>query len=422
MNSVRILIVALLATAIYAACPSGVVLKQFSASQYTEGGSVSVSVDAGYKLIGGGFEGQYLRESYPSSSDTWTVTTSPVTADVGPAITTAYAIGLYDPENCYTISIVQTAPQGVNTASFSGSAICNYPSILVGGGAKTDRFLSQNFPNPTRGDSTSAYAWTALFASASGFVANSTTGLTVYALCATSTSPSSYILKNYVTFTSGSAAAAAPGFLLAGGGVSTNGGLISASYNSSNSWTNTVSGSTNIGEGKTFQNVALGIQDSIFPTNTPTSAPTNTPTSAPTNTPTSAPTNTPTSAPTKSCYGQINTVARSASQGGRWVTDNTVYQIYDISVQNLGDCPIVRATYDSIFTGPNSPGVSQKWNIDDSPSGDQILGSSFNLFGNSVAPGTTRGGYGVIVYNATGVTFVAKGPTTFCDASCTNSA
>eukprot|EP01111_Echinosteliopsis_oligospora_P006182 TRINITY_DN2022_c0_g1_i1.p1 TRINITY_DN2022_c0_g1~~TRINITY_DN2022_c0_g1_i1.p1 ORF type:complete len:143 (+),score=31.15 TRINITY_DN2022_c0_g1_i1:118-546(+) len=121
---------------------------------------------------------------------------------------------------------------------------------------------------------------------------------------------------------------------------------------------------------------------------------------------------------TEKCYGRIITSPRA--NGGSWTDQGTTYQIYDISVQNLGSCPIIRATYDSFFTGPNSAiGVSQKWNIGDSPSGSQILGSEINIY-NGVAPGTTYSGAGAVVFNATGATGVAKGPTTFCSATCTN--
>eukprot|EP01111_Echinosteliopsis_oligospora_P017627 TRINITY_DN770_c0_g1_i1.p1 TRINITY_DN770_c0_g1~~TRINITY_DN770_c0_g1_i1.p1 ORF type:complete len:423 (+),score=131.41 TRINITY_DN770_c0_g1_i1:88-1356(+) len=403
-------------SSIAATCPSPLIVKSFSNAVNSAGtttATVGVDVAGGYRLIGGGFTGRNVRESYVEATapPVWVVTTAPVTASAaGPATTTVFAIGLYDPNNCYQVSYQTSAPAGVNAETGTASAVCPAGSTLVGGGARSDRFLVENYPNTIRGDATSASTWTASFASASGFVANSTTGITAYAICVTPTG-TGYSLGNFIN-NAGPTAGANPAsssatvpYLLAGGGFRSN-GLVDASYNVSGVWRSITGGYSTLGDGSSIQSVALGLSQSV----SSSSAPTTSSTPAPAN---------PTSAPTKSCVGQIVTTPRAASQGGSWVDRGTTYQIYDIGVKNTGNCPIIRATYDSLFTGPNSPGVSQKWNIGSSPSGDQILGSEISVY-NGVAPGSTLNGAGAVVFNATGVTGVAKGPTVFCSATCTN--
>jgi len=386
-RTLQLLIVALFATTAWGAtCPSPILLKTFSKSSYGSGATVAVGAEPGYVIIGGGFTGQILRESYVEATapPVWVITTSPVTASVGPATTTAYAIGLYDPDHCYQVSYVTSNAAGVNAQTGTASASCPAGSTLVGGGARTDRFIVENYPNTIRGDATSANTWTASFASASGFVANSTKGITAYAVCLTPTG-SGYSLGNFIN-NAGPTAGANPAsssstnpFKLAGGGFRSN-GLVDASYNATGAWKSVNGGYSTFGDGTSIQSVSLGLSQSGSSTTPSTSGPV-----------TSAPS---TSAPSKTCSGQIITTARPSSQGGSWTSGNTQYQIYDIAVKNTGQCTIIRATYDSLFTGPNRPGVSQKWNIGDSPSGDQILGSTIDQVtaSNGVAVGSTLNG------------------------------
>jgi len=407
MNTKSIVIaLAMCGTIIAAACPGPLIIKNFTVVEdLNTGTDLSATIDvAGYKLIGGGFytPAAFLTKSYPSSSTTWTINAHGVTADVGPTRVYAYALGLYDPDNCWTVEQVVTGPSSQGSETGSGTAVCPYGTTLVGGGATTDRYLSTNYPDTVRGSATSASQWSSSFGSASSaFVGPTTTGLTVYAMCLKPTG-SGYSSGNFINNAAGSIpyyARSTNRLQIVGGGFIVNGqyGAISQSYNSSNAWE--VNGQQ--GSGTSVQSLSIGLS---FSGSSSTDKSTS---------------ESPTS-PQKTCSGQIITTARS-SQGGYWTSGSTSYQIYDIEVKNLGECPIIRATYDSIFTGPNSPAVFQKWNIGDSPSGDQILGSEFNLFGNSIPAGGSRSGYGAIVSNSSGVTFVAKGPTTFCSASCTNS-
>jgi len=410
MNIKSLLIsIAIYATVISAAtCPGPFIIKTFTnKDEFNTGADVSVTIDtAGYKLIGGGFQtsGFLLTKSYPTSTTTWTINAHAITASVGPGPVTAYAIGLYDPDNCWTVQQVVSGPSSLGSETGSGTAVCPSGTTLVGGGATTDRYLATNYPDTVRGSSTSASQWSSSFGSASSsFVGPSSTGLSVYAMCLKPTG-TGYSSGNFINNAAGSTAFSARStnrLQIVGGGFIVNGqyGAVSLSYNSSNAWEVT----SNQQSGTSVQSLSIGLSFSGSSSPSPSSG---------------TSTTGQTSAPQKTCIGQIITTPRT-TQGGYWISGSTSYQIYDIVVKNQGECPIVRATYDSFFTGPNNAGVFQKWNIGESSS-SQILGSELNLFGNSIPAGGERSGYGVIVYNATGATYVASGPTTFCSSSCTN--
>lgn len=400
MNSCILLLVLFVSAIAANNCPSTLIINTFSASQFTSGGAVIASVPEGYKLIGGGFQGKNLRESYPLNATSWSVRTSAITASAaGPTTVTAYAIGLYDPENFWDVEVVESPPLEEGQITGSGSAGCRIGTTLVGGGAITDRFLTENYPNTIFDDATTANTWTASFGSASGFVAPTSTGLVVYALCIRPTG-SGYSLNNLISSSATTTQNSQPttttattSFTLGGGGFRTvgNNALATASYEStSNKW-------TSVGTGSSVQSLALGLTLSQCTSESGSD-------SSSTIAPTTAP------LPAASCYGEVKIVARA---GSSWTSDSTDYTIFDVSVINHGTCAITSASFPYYFVQRGV--ITQSWNLNL----QSAQGYGTVEVYNPIAPGATYTVAGFIIANFTSYSNHFSGSPVGC-SSCSN--
>lgn len=102
--------------------------------------TVSVTVDAGYKIISGGAKvdygscsGQLLVASYPQTSTTWFAKSKDHSVSC-PGTVTAFAVGIYDPNDEWDVQIVSVeSPTAATIVTSTATVPSGY--TLTGGGA-----------------------------------------------------------------------------------------------------------------------------------------------------------------------------------------------------------------------------------------------------------------------------------------------
>lgn len=121
--------------------------------------TVQVSVPQGYKLIGGGAsdnwvgQGNLLTASYPSGNQ-W-LAAGKDHQDPSPSYITAYALGLYDPDDDWEVTVAQQTSDPAEHPQAVATLAEGY--ILTGGGASVDygsgygNMLTASFPNGDSG-------------------------------------------------------------------------------------------------------------------------------------------------------------------------------------------------------------------------------------------------------------------------------
>jgi vibriolysin len=121
--------------------------------------TAQVAVPQGYKLIGGGAsdnwvgQGNMLTASYPSGNQ-W-IGAGKDHQDASPSYITAYALGLYDPDDDWEVIVVQQTSDPAQHPQATVMLPAGY--VLTGGGASVDygsgygNILTASFPNGDSG-------------------------------------------------------------------------------------------------------------------------------------------------------------------------------------------------------------------------------------------------------------------------------
>lgn len=154
---------------------------------------VQATVGVGFKIIGGGAavnqnSSNFLTGSYPNLDQNgnitgWNAASHDLTNASNPAtdVLSAYAVGIYDPNNLLSISLKTSAGTNPNVGGDSATAVIPDNYVLSGGGAHGDlrsggvKFLMQSFP-----DSSVSNGWTGMIHDY--HTAASNVPLTVYAI------------------------------------------------------------------------------------------------------------------------------------------------------------------------------------------------------------------------------------------------
>jgi hypothetical protein len=131
--------------------------------------AVSVKVDNGCKLIGGGAiidpvePSNFLTASYPLDPETWFAAGKDHEI-ISPASITAYAIGLYDPDDIWDVQIVSATSAALSHPKVPVGLTDDY--VLTGGGAivnytGTGNMLTASFPRANPNGDGDWYIWEA---------------------------------------------------------------------------------------------------------------------------------------------------------------------------------------------------------------------------------------------------------------------
>jgi hypothetical protein len=144
--------------------------RQFSnTSSVASHPSVTVTVEQGYKLVGGGAiidpvePSNFLTASYPVSPVSWYAEGKDHEI-ISPASITAFAIGLYDPDDIWDVQFVAQNSAVLSQPKAAVGLTDDY--VLTGGGAIVNytgagNMLNASFPSPNPNGDGDWYIWNA---------------------------------------------------------------------------------------------------------------------------------------------------------------------------------------------------------------------------------------------------------------------